>query len=121
MIDQAAASDLPPVLHRSPKRVSWVFALVTVFVGLCAAAAYFWTNIEKLADTSAVREVARFSPEDRAVLSEIQSGQQKANDEIAELNRNIGAQQADLKRNSDEVAALTSKIDSPAFFLRLSL
>lgn len=42
----------------------------------------------------------------------MRSGQRQAIDEIAELNRNIGAQQADLKRMADQIEALTAKIVS---------
>ncbi|WOH52222.1 MULTISPECIES: hypothetical protein [Bradyrhizobium] len=116
MMDQTAGSDLPPVLHTSSRRVSWLLLLVVVLVGLCAAGAYFWTNVGQFVETvAAAREVATMpslSPEDRAALSEIQSGQQKASDELAELNRSISAQLADLTRISDQIAALTLRIDS---------
>lgn len=45
-------------------------------------------------ESSAAREVAprlSLSPEARAVLSEVLSGQQKASDEISELNHSITA------------------------------
>ncbi|ANW05890.1 hypothetical protein LMTR13_26970 [Bradyrhizobium icense] len=115
IMDQTAGSDLPPVLHKSSRRVSWLLVLVVFLVGLCAAGAYFWTNVGELVETLAAREVAPMpglSPEDRAALSEIQSGQQKASDELAELNRSISAQLADLTRMSDQIAALTLRIDS---------
>lgn len=86
-----------------------------VFVCLCTAAVYFLTDVRRYLESSAVREAAptlSMSPDDRAVLSEILSGEQKASDGIAELNRSITAQQADLKRISDQIAALTSRIDS---------
>ncbi|KYK44281.1 hypothetical protein A1D31_36990 [Bradyrhizobium liaoningense] len=51
------------------------------------------------------------SPEDRAALLEIQSGQQRTADELAELNRNVDAQQANLKRISDQMAALVQRIE----------
>lgn len=115
MMDQATGSELPPVLHTSPRRVPWVLVLVVILVGLCAAGAYFWTNVEHFVEMSAAREVAPMpglSPEDRAALSEIQSGQQKTSDELAELSRSISAQLADLTRISDQIAALTLRVDS---------
>ncbi|WP_246174250.1 hypothetical protein [Bradyrhizobium paxllaeri] len=115
MMDEATGSDLPPSLHTSSKRVPWVLLLVIVLVGLCAAGAYFWTNVGQFVETSAARDVGPMpglSPEDRATLSEIQSGQQKTSDELAELNRSINAQLADLTRMSDQIAALTSRLDS---------
>ncbi|UEM11348.1 hypothetical protein J4G43_043530 [Bradyrhizobium barranii subsp. barranii] len=51
------------------------------------------------------------SPEHRDVLLWIQSGQQKTADEIAELNRNVDAQQAELRRISDQIATLTQRIE----------
>ncbi|MGY3396016.1 putative coiled-coil protein SlyX [Bradyrhizobium sp. USDA 3311] len=115
VIDQANASELPPVLHKSPRRFSWILALVIISFGLCAGAAYYWTNIETVFATSSAREpvpIAGLSPEDREALFQIRSGQQKASDEIAELSRNIGAQQADLKRMAGQIEALTAKIES---------
>ncbi|OPY95224.1 hypothetical protein A5906_09605 [Bradyrhizobium sacchari] len=115
VVDQANGSELPPVLHRSTRRFAWLFALMAVCIGLCAGAAYFWINIERVFETSSAREVdptPRLSPEDREALSEIRSGQQRASDQIEELNRNIGTQQTDLKRLADQIEALTSKIES---------
>lgn len=51
-------------------------------------------------------------PEDKAALSEIRSRQQEVSEEISALNRNIDVQQADLKRMLDQIAALTSRIES---------
>lgn len=113
VIDQANASELPPVLHKYQRRFSWSLALVVVSISLCAGTANYWTNIEAVFATSPTREpvpVLGLSPEDREVLSEIRSGQRPAIDEIAELNRNIGAQQADLKRMADQIGALTAKV-----------
>lgn len=111
-IEQPAASELPPVLHRSSRHLGWV---VVVFVCLCTAGVYFLTDVRQYLESSAVRDAAptrNMSPDDRAVLSEVISGEQKASDGIAELNRSITAQEADLKRISDQIAALTSRIDS---------
>ncbi|MBB4373056.1 putative coiled-coil protein SlyX [Bradyrhizobium sp. cir1] len=73
------------------------------------------TNIETFAEALPAREVVPptlgLSPEDRDVLLGIQSGQQKTAAEIAELNRNVDAQQAELKRISDQIAALTQRIE----------
>ncbi|UQR61196.1 hypothetical protein LRP30_30095 [Bradyrhizobium sp. C-145] len=115
VIDQASASELPPVLHKSSRRFSWILAIVVISFGLCAGAAYYWTDIEAVFATSSVHEAASkpgLPPEDREALSEIRLGQQMARDELAELNRNIGAQQADLKRMADQIEALTAKIES---------
>ncbi|KWV54754.1 hypothetical protein AS156_06915 [Bradyrhizobium macuxiense] len=115
MMDQAADSDLPSVLQGSSRRVPWGLALMVLLLGLCAAGAYFWRTVAEFVDTATAREVAPMpglSSEDRAALSEIQSGQQKASDQIAELNRNFDAQRADLKRLSDQIAALTLRIDA---------
>ncbi|WP_271565644.1 hypothetical protein [Bradyrhizobium sp. CCBAU 11386] len=112
-IDQAAASDLRPLLHRPSRRIPLVFPLV--LVGSCAAGAWLWTNLEKFVETPEAREVAStmsLSPEDSASLSDIKWAQQKAGDEIAELNRRIDAQRDDLKGILDQITVLTSRIDS---------
>ncbi|MDI3566950.1 hypothetical protein [Bradyrhizobium sp. Arg816] len=72
-------------------------------------------NIETFAEAPSAHEVVPptlgLSPEDRDVLLGIQTGQQKTADEIAELNRNVDAQQVELKRISDQIAALTQRIE----------
>ncbi|WP_439360557.1 hypothetical protein [Bradyrhizobium sp. DASA03007] len=115
LIDQAAASDLRRLLHRPSRRMLPVLVLPLVLVGSCAAGAWFWANLEELVETPESRQVAStmsLSPEDRASLSEIKWAQQKAGDEIAELNRRIDAQQDVLKAILDQITVLTSRIDS---------
>ncbi|NYG45613.1 putative coiled-coil protein SlyX [Bradyrhizobium sp. IAR9] len=113
--DQSQESELPLALRRPSKGFRWIFALLAVLLAFCAGGAYFWTNIETFAEAPPAHEVEPptlgLSSEDRAVLLGIQSGQQKTADEIAELNRNVDAQQAELKRISDQVAALTQRIE----------
>ncbi|WP_177237429.1 hypothetical protein [Bradyrhizobium sp. Rc3b] len=113
--DQSQASELPPVLQRPSKGFRWIVALLAVLLAFCAGGAYFWTNIETFAEAPPAHEVVPptlgLSPEDRDVLLGIQSGQQKTADEIAELNRNVDAQQAELKRVSDQIAALAQRIE----------
>nr|WP_167532975.1 hypothetical protein [Bradyrhizobium cajani] len=103
---------MPPV---PSKGFRWIFALLAVLLVLCAGGVYFWANIETFAEAPSAHEVVPptlgLSPEDRDVLLGIQSGQQKTADEIAELNRNVGAQQAEVKRISDQIAALTQRIE----------
>lgn len=115
VIDERNASELAPTLHKSPRRFSWIILLLAISITLCAAAAFYWTNIETVFVTSSAHEpvaVPGLSPEDRETLSEIRSGQRQTMDEIAELNRNIGAQQADMKRMADQIEALTAKLVS---------
>ncbi|WP_342710094.1 hypothetical protein AAFG13_37945 [Bradyrhizobium sp. B124] len=115
MIDQAAASDLRPLLHRPPRRILWVLVLPFVLLGSCAAGAYFWANFGEFVETPVARDVPPtmgLSPEDRASLFEIKWAQQKAADEFSELNRRFDAQRQDLKANLDQITVLSSRIDS---------
>ncbi|MGY4319579.1 hypothetical protein [Bradyrhizobium sp. JR3.5] len=115
MIDQAAASDLPPLLHGPSRPIFRVSVLVLVLLGSCAAGAWFWANLEVFVETPVARQVAStmgLSMEDRASLSEIKWAQQKAGDEIAELNRRIDAQREDLKGILDQITVLTLRIVS---------
>ncbi|MCA1510304.1 hypothetical protein [Bradyrhizobium sp. NBAIM01] len=115
LIDQAAASDLRPLLHRPSRRILPVLVLPLVLVVSCAAGAWFWANLEEFVETRGTREVAStssLSPEDRTSLSEIKWAQQKAGDEIAELNRRIDAQRDVLNGILDQITVLTSRIDS---------
>ncbi|WP_245162653.1 hypothetical protein [Bradyrhizobium vignae] len=115
VMDQSQTSELPPVLQTPSKGFRWIFALVAVSLAFCAGGAYLWTHIEAFAEAPPAHDVEpptlSLSAEDRAVLLGIQSGQQKTADELVELNRNVDAQQADLKRISDQIAALTQRIE----------
>lgn len=115
LIDQAAASDLRPLLHGPSRRILPVLVLPLALVGSCAAGAWLWANLEEFVETPEARDVAStmsLSLEDRASLSEIKWAQQKAGDEIAVLNRRIDAQRDDLKAILDQITMLTSRIDS---------
>ncbi|WP_407114431.1 hypothetical protein [Bradyrhizobium sp. LMG 9283] len=115
LIDQAAASDLRPLLHGPSRRTLPVLVLPLVLVGSCAAGAWLWANLEEFVETPEARDASStmsLSLEDRMSLSEIKWAQQKAGDEIAELNRQIDAQRDDLKRILDQITVLTSRIDS---------
>lgn len=114
VIDEVSGLEPPPALHRSSRRIASFFALAALSIGLCAGAAYFWINAEEMFEKPSAREVVpttSLSPEDREALLEIRSEQQKASDQIGEINRNIGAQQNDLKRMADQIEALTSRIE----------
>ncbi|WP_271593212.1 hypothetical protein [Bradyrhizobium sp. CCBAU 65884] len=113
--DQAAASDLRPLLHRPSRRILPVLVLPLVVVGSCAAGAWFWAKLEEFVETPEPREVAStmsLSPEGRTSLSDIKWAQQKAGDEIAELNRRIDAQRDVLNGILDQITVLTSRIES---------
>ncbi|MDA9463076.1 hypothetical protein [Bradyrhizobium sp. CCBAU 53415] len=113
--DQEAASDLRPLLHRPSRRILPVLVFPLVLVGSCAAGAWLWANFEEFVHTPESREVAStmsLSTEDRASLFEINWAQQRAGDEIAELNRRIDAQRDVLKGILDQITVLTSRIDS---------
>lgn len=94
VIDEASSLEPPPVLHRSSRRFAWFFSLAAVSIGLCAGAAYFGINAEAIFEKPSAPEAVpttSLSPEDREALLEIRSAQQKASDQIGEINRNIGA------------------------------
>ncbi|MCP3392107.1 hypothetical protein NLM27_25295 [Bradyrhizobium sp. CCGB12] len=115
VIDQARGSELPPVLRKSSGRLAWAFGLVVVFTGLGVGGAFYWPHIDRFLEASAAPEIlpmAALSSEDKALLSEIRVGQREASEEIAALNRNISAQQADLQRMSEQIAILTSRTES---------
>ncbi|WP_027577685.1 hypothetical protein [Bradyrhizobium sp. WSM1743] len=113
--EQSQASEFPPVLQRPSKGFRWIFGLLAVLLVLCTGGAYFLTRIETFAEAAPAHEVVPptlgLSTEDRDALLGIQSRQQKTADEIVELNRNVGAQQAELKRILDQIATLTQRIE----------
>ncbi|MCA6101096.1 hypothetical protein J6525_22190 [Bradyrhizobium sp. WSM 4400] len=115
MIDQAAASDLRPLLYGTSKRIRWGLMFLVVLVGLCSAAAHFGGSLARVVETPPAGfadSAAGLSPEDRTSLTEIRWAQQKASEDIAELSRLIDAQRKDLKGILDRITVLTSRIDS---------
>ncbi|WP_265440471.1 hypothetical protein [Bradyrhizobium sp. SEMIA] len=110
LMDQAAASDLRPLL-RGPRRILPVLVLPLVLVGSCAAGAWLWANLEAFVETPEASMMS-LSLEDRASLFEIKWAQQKTADEIAVLNSRINAQRDDLKGILDQITILASRIDS---------
>lgn len=114
LIDQAAASDLRPLLRGPSRRILPVLVLPLVLVSSCAAGVWLWANLEAFVETPEARDVAStisLSLEDRAALFEINWAQQKTDDEIAVLNSRINAQRDDLKGILDQITMLTSRID----------
>ncbi|QOZ38337.1 hypothetical protein XH92_35400 [Bradyrhizobium sp. CCBAU 53421] len=86
-----------------------------VLVGLCAAAAHFGGGLAGLVETPAAGladAAAGLSAQDRISLTEIRWAQEKASEDIAELNRYIDAQRKDLKAILDQITVLASRIDS---------
>ncbi|MDF0516665.1 hypothetical protein P0R31_05370 [Bradyrhizobium yuanmingense] len=115
VIDEANGSELPAVLRKSSRRLPWVFGLVAILTGLCVGGARYWPHIDKFLEASGTPEIVSMpalSSEDKAILSEIQLRQQEASEELAALNRNISAQQADLQRMLDQIAVLTLRIEA---------
>lgn len=124
VIDQANGSELPPVLQKSSRRLPWVFGFVAIFIGLCVGVPFYWPHIDRMIEALVAREVVpmpALSPEDKAALSEIWSGQQEVSEELSALNRNIDAQQADLKRMLDQIAAPPQELSLCRTLLRLFL
>ncbi|MGY4158138.1 putative coiled-coil protein SlyX [Bradyrhizobium sp. USDA 4461] len=115
MIDQAAASELRPLLYGTSGRIRWGLMFLVVLVGLCSAAAHFGGSLAGFVETPPAGfadSAAGLSPEDRTSMIEIRWAQQKASEDIAELSRLIDAQRRDLKGISDHITVLTSRIDS---------
>ncbi|MGY2986297.1 hypothetical protein [Bradyrhizobium sp. USDA 4508] len=115
MIDDAVASDLRPLLRGSSRGIFRVLVLLLVLVSSSAAGAWLWADSEEFVGTPEAHQIAStmsMSLDDRASLSEIKWAQQKASDEIAELNRRIDAQREELKEILDQITALTSRFDS---------
>ena len=108
--------DRQPFLHRrgmAPR----VLISVGVLAVIAGAFAYVWLNDDGLvqAISSAAQPAAGpvvASDEETVNLRDFQSFQRQTSDSLQSVAQGIAAQKADLNRLSDQVSALSAKIDA---------
>ena len=118
MDDQPAQEILPtqhPVLLRK-RRIEAPRALVIVGVLalIAAAAGYLWLNYDRFIEAATARAVPPegANVEEMVTLKDFQSFQQQTAESTRSTNQDIAAEQADLRKLSDQVSALTARIDA---------
>jgi len=116
--DQAWPSHAPssPLAAAPRRRWPW-FLLVVVLVLAGAGGVYAWPMIAPL-----VPSLGNTAPDtapgdkaaagDKEAVPDLLAAQQKAEDDLAALGRTVADQEAQLKALTDQLAALTSKVEA---------
>jgi uncharacterized coiled-coil protein SlyX len=109
-----ATADEP---EQPPKRASWISTAVAALLLACVGVglAFFWRayggSVAALPSVASVNRPAAAGPAEKA-LSDLQAVQQQLAGQVQAANQLLASQQAEIKRLSDQLAALTGKIDA---------
>ena len=112
--------ELAPRRGRRRRRAPLILTLVAVLMvaGVGVAAWFwfntFWINADKPFE-AASHETAgngETSPADKPILTDLLATQEKTSADLEALDQSVVAQQAQLKAISDQLSALTSRVDA---------
>jgi uncharacterized coiled-coil protein SlyX len=107
--------------EEEPKRASWVSTAIVAVLLACVGVglAFFWRayggSVAALPSAASVNRPAAAPPgtaEKGVGLSDLQAVQQQLAGQLQAATQLLASQQAEIKRLSDQVAALTGKIDA---------
>lgn len=101
----------PPLAAR--KSYSGVFGIVAALAVIAGVSGLLWLNYDHLVEASSHTGAVASSTasEDTAALKELQAIQQQTSDTLLATRQLLEAQQAEVKRLSEQVSGLTAKID----------
>lgn len=96
--------------------------LALALIALLAAGAAFWLNqkIDLVQATAAPRQESGINETQQAIagvkqaITEIQSAQQKLDEQVSQLQRAVAMNQGERKLLSDQLGALSSRVDALA-------
>ena len=78
---------------------------------IAAAAGYLWLNYDRFIEAASARAEGA-NVEQMVTLKDFQSFQQQTAESTRSTKQDIAAEQADLRKLSDQVSALTARIDA---------
>jgi hypothetical protein len=105
----------PVLLQKRRIGGSGALVIVAALTVIAAAAGYLWLNYDRFIEASSARPVAAPEPanvEEMVTLKDFQSFQQQTTESMRSTKEDIAAEQADLKKLSDQVWALATRIDA---------
>jgi uncharacterized coiled-coil protein SlyX len=113
-----AMNQPPPSLHKS-SILPWLGLLLVIIL---AAGAGFWLNqrIDSVKAAMAPRQANNIGETKQAITSlqqavvDIQAGQQKLSEQLADLQRRFAAGQGERKLLSDQLGSLSGRVDALA-------
>jgi uncharacterized coiled-coil protein SlyX len=102
--------DQPVALHRR-RRAPWIVALLVGVAMAGAGGAFLWLNMDKLIQLSS-RDASDSAAGDKAMLTDLLATQQKTGEDLDTLKAAVEDQQGQLKSITDQIAALSAKLDA---------
>ncbi len=107
----------PPVALRKGRPVRTIVTIVFLLI-VCAGAGFAWLNYDRLMGAShSLMEAGQDAgpstdtPESAVSAKDFETFQQQTTSSLQSATEALAAQQTELKRLSDQIASLTSKID----------
>jgi hypothetical protein len=113
-LDEKWPGEDRPVALRRRRRAPWIVALLVGLAMAGAGGAFLWMNMDKLVQFASrdASDSADASSGDKAMLTDLLATQQKTGEDLDTLKAAVEDQQAQLKSIVDQLAALTSKVDT---------
>ena len=113
-LDEKWPGEDRPVALRRPRRAPWIVALLVGLAMAGAGGAFLWMNMDKLVQLASrdASDSADASSGDKAMLTDLLATQQKTGEDLDTLKAAVEDQQAQLKSIVDQLAALTSKVET---------
>jgi uncharacterized coiled-coil protein SlyX len=112
--DEKWDGEARPVALQKRRRTPWVVALLAGLAITGAGGAFVWMNMDRLIQLSSrdASDSAGPGSGDKAMLTDLLATQQKTSEDLDALKAVVEDQQGQLKSIVDQLAALTSKVDS---------
>jgi uncharacterized coiled-coil protein SlyX len=103
-----------PVTLPKRRRAPWIVAVLIGLAMAGAGGAYLWLNMDKLVQLSSrdASDSADAGSADKALLTDLLATQQKTTEDLDTLKAEVDDQQGQLKSIMDQLAALTSKLET---------
>jgi hypothetical protein len=103
-----------PVALPKRRRAPWIVAVLVGLAMAGAGGAFLWLNMDKLVQLTSrdASDSADAGSADKAMLTDLLATQQKTTDDLDTLRAAVDDQQGQLKSIMDQLADLTSKIDT---------
>ena len=113
-IDEKWHGEDRPVALQRRRRSPWIVAVLIGLAMAGAGGAFLWVNMDKLVRLASrdASDSADSSSGDKAMLTDLLATQQKTTEDMDTLKAAVEDQQGQLKSITDQLAALSAKLDA---------